>query len=649
MSGQDFSHYQIDHDYWSASSTNSGNDDFDLQSMTAKGVKHLCSELAELKRESDEDFQKNVRDNYLLFFGISKGVKSMESELMLLKRKASTHKNLVQDLTSKTVLQFLQEKTLQLTSHNVSLSNFSSPSKLKAHTEHITGTLDTLFSEHRFDEAICVLEREEESSQIMQSEEDVSADEVMVYNTAIADRRAMLVHQLTLLAENPRVSAVELQKALMGLSKLGETNLATKLLLKYYHERIASGLYNLNSPKLFLHGLQLRDVSKYTFSMISQAVRSYVALHGETSCYPEELVQWTCEETEIFAAYLTKFVSSISETKNGLSIVVEAVHFAMSYCSLLESQRIIVLPCLIEHIRPRVEEVLQTHTNHYKNIISIVASTDTWRLEKYHISGVLTKCSSLALSQHLEYCLLTDSGWKFITLLQAFAEGVSPLVALHMEGSVLRGLVDMHSQYIEILEGVLLNDVTAQERAYKAVPLVERVTILANLETTTALFSCIVEDICGSFSNMRHEIDSFGLSIQDSIRQLRVRYCQQFVHGFLYPEPDNRALLCRSIDLHDNPGTNSLDPFSGYQEMYLELRTLQKLSEENHIEVDWSICLFKDLVEAVFACISSETESLSIAEDLSMDQHCINFMQVYLQKTQPREQICIDTNTYIVH
>ncbi|KAE8675126.1 Peptide transporter PTR3-A [Hibiscus syriacus] len=42
-------------------------DQNELQSMTGKGITHLCSELLELKAESEEDFHKNIFSNYSSF------------------------------------------------------------------------------------------------------------------------------------------------------------------------------------------------------------------------------------------------------------------------------------------------------------------------------------------------------------------------------------------------------------------------------------------------------------------------------------------------------------------------------------------------------------------------------------------------------
>ena len=90
----------------------------------------------------------------------------------------------------------------------------------------------------------------------------------------------MLTHQLTLVAENPRIAAPELQMALDGLCRLGDSHLATQLLLEYYHLRIATGVHDLWCSKTYLYGIYIRELAKFVFSMISQASRSFIMLHG---------------------------------------------------------------------------------------------------------------------------------------------------------------------------------------------------------------------------------------------------------------------------------------------------------------------------------------------------------------------------------
>ncbi|KAF3965372.1 hypothetical protein CMV_010434 [Castanea mollissima] len=387
-------------------------DDDELQSMTGKGIMHLCSELIELKAASNEEFQRNIISNYSAFVR---------------------------------VFEEIEEEPACIDSPQ--------PSELDALINDVSETLDLLLSENKIDEALDIMDLEDENFQRLKFEGSTPSDVLMLYNSVICERKAMLTHQLTLVAENPRTAAPELQMALDGLCRLGDSHLATRLLLEYYHLRIATGVHDLWCSKTYLYGLYIRELAKFVFSMISQASRSFIMLHGEAFPYASELIQWACEETKVFAVCFNKYVKPISEINGRLSTVVEAVQFAMLFCSLLETQKLELWPHLIENIRPCVEEILQKHIEHYKKVIGIFAATDSWVLGRYLVSGIVNEgCSSMAVWQQPEYCLLTSSSRKFVTLLQAIIEDVSPLVALQMEGSILSGLTNLFVEYTIILE-----------------------------------------------------------------------------------------------------------------------------------------------------------------------------------------------------
>jgi len=86
------------------------------------------------------------------------------------------------------------------------------------------------------------------------------------------------------------------------------------------------------------------------------------------------------------------------------------------YCSLLEDQKLMLLPYIVKHLFPCIEEVLNTHVNHFKKVIPIFSVSDSWILEKYLVSGVFGGAGSS--TEQPDYCLLTSSGRKVLTLLQ---------------------------------------------------------------------------------------------------------------------------------------------------------------------------------------------------------------------------------------
>lgn len=79
----------------SDTSTISGNVELqpELMSMTGKGIGRLCSELLELKKASEEDFQQNISSSYSAFVSIFREMGGMEVQLMQLRHHVSTQKN----------------------------------------------------------------------------------------------------------------------------------------------------------------------------------------------------------------------------------------------------------------------------------------------------------------------------------------------------------------------------------------------------------------------------------------------------------------------------------------------------------------------------------------------------------------------------
>jgi len=172
-------------------------------------------------------------------------------------------------------------------------------------------------------------------------------DVSMLYKSVISERKAMLMLQLTLMAKKSRISAPKLQKALVGISRICESHLATYKVLKHYHSRIASGKQDLQSRRCFYMG-DFRDLFFQWF----------LNLQGSL---------W-----KPFAVSFAKYVMKVSEVSSRLSTAVESVQFEMFFCSLLESQRLVLRPCLIEHIHPCLEEVLdQIHVDHFKKVFCI--------------------------------------------------------------------------------------------------------------------------------------------------------------------------------------------------------------------------------------------------------------------------------------
>ncbi|KAL3573230.1 hypothetical protein D5086_027134, partial [Populus alba] len=554
------------------------------------GIKRLCAELLEIQALSDDDFHRNIFSNYSAFLGVFEEVKDMEKELMKLKTQVSTQKGLVKELIDGVYLKLLSEETMESIIEESEMDEPPPSNQLEVHIDDILEILDTLLSENRIDEAIAILETEEENFKRVEVElGDVPSDVLMLYKSLISERKAMLTLESTLVAENSRISGPELQKAPVGICRLGESHLANQLLLRYYHSRIARGIHDLQNSKVFLHGVYIREVSRFVFSMISRAAGSFMELYGETSPFSSEFIQWVYEEIEVFAVSFARYVISVPEVSNRLSTAVESVQFALSYCSLLESQRLVLRPCLIEHVRPCMEDVLLIHVDHFKKVIGIFTATDAWVLGRYLLSGILNEsCSSMVIGERPEYCLLTSSGRKFVTVLQAITGDVTPLIALQLEDSILRGLMNLFSEYIAILERAITSE-TNDSGISLAETVPQQVSILANLSTLENLFSSTILSVFGSNNPIdsrlmknqsvgfhQQELESRVLFVQDACARLKAHFFQQFVCRMMSPEIGCKLTPQKCMDSEVDPGlVHDLVPSVAFQVLFLELRKLE--------------------------------------------------------------------------
>ncbi|KAK8688562.1 hypothetical protein V6N13_087323 [Hibiscus sabdariffa] len=538
----------------------------------------------------------------------------MKNELTQLKGKVSTQKKLVKDLIDGIHLKVLSEETIDSILQGSEFSEPTPPSELAVHIDSICETLDVLVLENRVDEAIAILQREEENLQRMQFEDNSPEDLLLLYNSAISEKKAMLTSQLTLSAENLRISSAELQKVLIGICRPGDTHLATQLLLKYYHSRLTTGRHNLQCSESFLDGLYVKRFAKFVFSMISQAASSFMMLYGETSPRASELSQWAREETKLFIASFNKNIkSSVTE---GLSKAVEAMQFALSYCSLLKSQRLFLKPYLIKHIRSCMEEVLLIHIDHLKKVISMFTATDDWVLGRYLTSVILSEGNYVVAGQHPEYCLLTNSGWKFVTLLQAIIADDTRLLAIQMEGSILNGLMNLFTEYITILEKAITFKIHVSEKGSRralAESLPQQLFVLANLSTLQLFFFKIVRSFLRGPGNLnselrkknsinfpQKELDDCILFIQEAAAKLKAHFCQQFINRMMSPEISSKIMLCNDSPQESRTFQGAM-PSVAFQVLFFELRKVDKIDEDNVFEEDWLMKLLRELIEAIFS------------------------------------------------
>ncbi|KAL4393821.1 hypothetical protein HN51_021794 [Arachis hypogaea] len=607
-------------------------DEPEIESMTGRGIKHLCDELLELKEAASEDLQKNIFANYSFFLRILEEVTGVENELVQLENHFVSHKRLVRDLIDR-----IYPNILSLSSNiEDHIDNETSliRSEFEAHINDVSDKLDLLMSENKVDEALELLESADAHYQGIQFE-DYSDSDINLYNSVISEKMSMLKQRLIQIAENDRTVGPELQKALSGLCRLGETQLAIELLLKYYHSRIMDGTKDLQWSKSSSNEAYIRELARFVFSMISQAAKSFVMLCGESSPYASELMMWSCEETKSYVAWFDEYVKKISATNGSLSYAIKAVKFAVLYCSLLEDQSLVLQPYLVMLLCPCIEEVLNTHVNHFKKVVGIFSVSDSWGLEKYLVSGVLEGGSlNLDVEEQPEYCVLTTSGRKFLTLLQAIVEDISPLVALQMGSSIIGALSNLITEYVTILERALTyekrgGDHQVSPRIKLAVSVAQQVSILANMLTLTKLLFVMVKGIYssndgGKDSNemeenldvdQHQELEEFMLFLEESSHKLRTVFCQQLIARVSATYHSHEIFSAiQNVDHFDDNRIQYTMPSGIFQVLFLELRKIERLDEENMFEVNWLIGLLRELMESMFIWISNNKDIYATQE-----------------------------------
>lgn len=160
--------------------------------------------------------------------------------------------------------------------------------------------------------------------------------------------------------------------------------------------------------------------------------------------------------------------------------------------------------------------------------------------------------------------------YHVFSFLQAIAHDSFPVVSLQMEGCILKGLMDLFTEYIGILENALTGDrIRDGSKINLAESLVQGVSIIANSLTLGQFFSNIVRSVFDDIHHLKFEIDNYILFIQDSHAQLKRYLFQQVIEKFFSPEDDEQHDSESYITLEDDSHTCSLAPSVPYQVMKL--------------------------------------------------------------------------------
>uniref|UniRef100_A0ACD5Y730 Uncharacterized protein n=1 Tax=Avena sativa TaxID=4498 RepID=A0ACD5Y730_AVESA len=563
--------------------------DMELHSMTAKGVKHLCSELLEINEASQEDFQRNVHLTYLSFLRLFQEARDLEKDVDNLKRQAMAQRSLIQHLTDNLY-----------SSSTVPDNSAADPFEFDAWSPIAVDPLDVLLSEHRMEEALELLEAEGQALEKLHSDD---ARVIASSMSALSARRSRVADRFASLADNPRMPPRrELLRALSGLCKLGDSKRANHLLFKFYRSDALRRVDELRCASSS-HRNYIKELACTVFSSVLEASRSFVALHGRGEPSPE-LSRWAREEIEDFIAAFREYVGSISEAESGdgLALATEAASCAVSYSSMLRT--VVSEEDITALIQPCMEQVLATYARHLKKVVRLLVSSDAWVLGKFLMSGILrrrTPSPVPPIVAETEHCLLTASGRKFATLMQEVVEDLSPLLRLGMKSSVLRLLAGLFREYTR---SILAVDVVDQQQQY-----MWQLSFLINCTTLVSLFPIIAHGVFKSSSNQaspnqeaaQTELDGLTLFIKEASGQVWTQFCQQFIRDTM------SSLQDRSSTPSSPQG--GMMPCSAFQVVFLRLRRLSELYGVILAGKDGTMRkLLQELMEAIVAWLHSNLD-----------------------------------------
>ncbi|KXG25355.1 hypothetical protein SORBI_3007G163500 [Sorghum bicolor] len=646
-----------------------------LHSMTAKGIQHLCSELLEIKKASEEDFSANVYLSYLSFIRMFQEAGDLEKDVHHLKRQVMAHRRLVQHL-SINCLYSPSSASMVLPSSGGSkeeeeeaadMDGIFLPDHQGERDEDLE--LDELLSEHRMDEAIQLLELRGQALQTMQQQADDDDGAIAFASSvrALSATKARVAARLASLAENPRTPRPELLKALSGLCRLGDPEQANHLLFQVHRASVVRGVEELRASRGHQQsiagggggGNYIKDLARVVFASIVRTSRSFVALHGHPSPYTPRLVRWAREEMEDLSAAFSEYVTSMSSpatAAHSLALALEAAECAVSYSPLLRAVDVVASEQdVVALVVPCVRDAVAMYGRHLKDVVRLLVASDAWVLGRFLMpSGVVQ--GAAAGAPQPEYCLLTTNGRKFVTLIQEVVEDVAwPLhrlgigtndsVGLQLVAELFREY--MHSIVVlvprkEAAAALQLKDfLQLQDEANGGGGGDERYTwqlaVLINCTTLVSLFRTMASGVFRTAppppstpsgfpaSAQREVVDSLISLIKEAAGQVWSCFCQQFIRDTM----SSLAQVHRFGSGTPPPpqeqeqGTTTM-PSMAFQVVFLRVRRLNEVYGAILSGEDGTMKkLLRELMEAIISWLSSNLVSWAVhgAAQVQLDVH----------------------------
>ncbi|CAD6265119.1 unnamed protein product [Miscanthus lutarioriparius] len=610
-----------------------------LQSMTAKGIQHLCSELLEIKKASEQDFSANVYLCYLSFIRMFQEAGDLDKDVHHLKRQVVAHRRLVQHLSTNCLYSSSSSSMVLPSSGSeeeeaANMDGILLPDHQGERDEDLE--LDVLLSEHRMDEALQLLELQGQALQTMQQQAagaDDAAEAIAFASSvrALSARKARVAGRLVSVAENPRTPRPELLRALSGLCRLGDAERANHLLFELHRASVARGVEELRASRGHHHnsggggGNYIKDLARVVFSSIVRTSRSFVALHGHPSPYTPRLVRWAREEMEDLSAAFSEYVRSMSSpatAAHSLALALEAAECAVSYFPLLRAVDVVASERdVVGLVVPCVRDAVAMYGRHLREVVRLLVASDAWVLGRFLMPpGVV---QGAAGAPQAEYCLLTTNGRKFVTLIQEVVEDVAwPLHSLGIGTNDSVGLqlvAELFREYMHsIVELIPRKEAAAlqlQDEATGDERYTWQLAVLINCTTLVSLFPVMASGVfripsppTSDFpASAQREVDSLISLVKEAGGQVWSCFCQQFIRDTMSSSAQGRRFGSRTPPPQ---AQGAMTPSVAFQVVFLRVRRLSEVYGTILSGEDGTMKkLLRELMEAMIFWLSNNLDS----------------------------------------
>ncbi|MED6207403.1 hypothetical protein PIB30_035504 [Stylosanthes scabra] len=203
-----------------------------------------------------------------------------------------------------------------------------------------------------------------------------------------------------------------------------------------------------------------------------------------------------------------------------------------------------------------------------------------------------------------------------------------------MGSSIISAISNLIREYVNILERALTFEPRGGEQVSPRIKLAEsvaqQVSILANMSTLSKFLFIMVKSVYSSNVDgekdsheveensdvdQHQELEGFMLFLEESSQKLRTVFCQQLIArvSATYHSHEIFSAIQHSDQFDDNKVQYTM-PSDIFQVLFLELRKIERIDEENMFELNWLIGLLRELMESMFTWISNNTQIYATQE-----------------------------------